>query len=164
VNTELWTTIGLLLGTGLGAGVLKGATAFLDGRRRRRAASDPPPTERQLAAREAGFKPGETGRFEAVNSLGDMRCNGHAGIEQELHTLSAAASSAASAASVASASATRTEQAVHDEGETTRAALKEFGAKFEKMAEWKGDVGARLHAVERDVSRLTVARGGSAVR
>lgn len=78
--------------------------------------------------------------------------------KQALHlsqTLQTSVASAAAAASTASAAAMRVEQKVHEDGEQTRSALKEFGQKFETLLEWKGRIETRTDHVEEGIDTLT---------
>lgn len=131
----------------------------------RRRASDPPSAlgderqRRSMAARAVGL---DTGSYDRANSIGTLRCDGHAALVDALDETRSAIQAAASAASMASAGTMRLEETMRRESEATREVVTKLSEKFESLGEWKGGVAARLIAVERDVGHLRTVRGGAA--
>lgn len=130
--------------------------------------SDPPEASdrarRSAQARASGFP--DTASFDRANSLGAMRCDNHALLAQTaedtkvaVDSLRTSVSAAASAASVASAAAMRVEEQSQVRHEETLTAIKTLADSLGGIREWKGEVGARLNALEREMG--SVRRGGS---
>lgn len=150
-ETVLQAIAAVLLAVAGGGGVL-GWQRLRNGRARPTSRPSEPPRQlddRRAAARAAGFAPGDTGRFEALHSLGPMRCDGH-------ETLVRAAEGAHAAATRASEGLERIEELLREQGEEMRGGLRRLEDRLASLGEWKGGVEARLSAVERATSR----RGG----
>ena len=126
-------------------------------RRRERCADCARPGDadsRRGDARAAGFAPGDTGSFERANSMGSLRCDGHAAIAQASEDTRAAVQAAASAAALASAASMRLEETVRRESEATREAIDRLGEKFEALSEWKGSINAHREHIDGQVRAL----------
>lgn len=98
----------------------------------RKPRTDPPPAV-TVAARTAGFDPGDTGRFQALSSLGQMRCDAHQAITGEQTAILAE---------------------LRDMRRESRDAFEVMTEKLDVLLMWRGAIEARLTAVEREVERL----------
>ena len=121
-----------------------GAAGLVYGKRKPgRQRSEPPSApDVQRAARSAGFAPGDTGQFAALNSIGPMRCDGHGVMTQSQGAI------------LRSLDELKADQ--RQAREERQASFRSVHAKLDDAAEWRADMGA---TIQTHGSRIATAEG-----